>query len=92
MADDPKYNYSQPDPNPSKEVLDLTKQMLAALKEMQSIESSSAEQKMLQRDLTQEALYMAIAEAQVEASRVGHSKSEQQIKRDILNQENLTVN
>ena len=91
MADDPKYNYSQPDPNPSKEVLDLTKQMLAALKEMQSIESSSAEQKMLQRDLTQEALDMAIAEAQVEASRVGHSKSEQQIKRDILNQENLTV-
>ena len=64
MADDPKYSYSQPNPKPSKEVLDLTKQMLEALREMQSIESSSADQKLLQRDLTQEELRNYIKENQ----------------------------
>ena len=90
MADD-KYTYTQPDPGPDKEILSLTKQMLEAMKELKNVRVAGRDDAMVQRDLTQEALDMAIREAEIEAGRVGHSKSEQQIKRDILKQENLTV-
>ena len=89
MADD--YTYSMADPEGSRESLDLTKQMLDVVREIKDIQASANSDKILQRDLTQEALEMAIEEAEIEASRAGVSKSEADIKRDILEAENLAV-
>ena len=81
MADD--YTYTTPDPEPSKEILDLTKQMVDVLKDMSSVQQEISEGKASQRDLTQEAIDNAKEEAMTASESLSYTKSSRTLKQEI---------